>query len=758
MTDGYFLENISAQRTAHRELTLRDLAAIYQRRRKIIHVVMLVTGLLAVLYCIFCTRRFEATATVQIQKEGADAMGLEEMMGGQPDNESDVLQTNTLIETQATILKSDSLALKTIEDLHLEQTADFRTHWNPSGWLNALISPGGAPDKLGATLEESPARRSNVTQIFSRNLTVKPIQGTRLIEIRYLHSDPKVAAAVVNRLTQALVDYTFQTRFTATNQASEWLRGQLGDLRKRSEDLQKRVVDLQRSSGVYALGNVDASGKEIAYSAVLDSLQQKTLALNQAQRARILRGAIAQAAASGDAELLSGLAGNADVGSSITNSLQLLQGLRQQAAIQEASIKELETKYGPAYPKLNEMHSNLAALESSIAEESARIKARAASDYEIAKQAEAASRQVFNMEKADADKLNDKAIEYAIVRQEADQSRQLYEGLLTKLREAGVLEGLKSSNITIVDPGRVPWKPKKPNVPVYLAAALLGGFVLGCGAGLVADTYDNKINSIGDAEQVIGRPLFGATPDFSNSPQFVKDRSRSFIPSIDAPTSTYTEALRAVRTSLLLAGGSDRSRVILITSAIPGEGKSVLAANLAVLLAQSRRRVLLVDMDMRRGTLRQRFSQSKRTGLSDLLAGQNREPEISPVNGVDCLWHMHAGNTPPNPAELLGLNLFAEWLTAWRAQYDLIILDSPPLLPVSDTHIVRPLVDLTLVLARVKHTQRKQLRRAVDIAEAGKQTQVGIVLNGLLPRDECYFDYYGYKQYAYKYGGKPSHA
>jgi len=246
----------------NKEMTLRDLARIYHRRRDVIHAVTLAILLLTALYCVVSTPRYEATATVQIQKENKDAMGLEEMMSGEPESASDALEANIMIETQAAILKSDSLAFKTIEDLHLEQTTDFKTHSNPWGSLINLLSSHGAPDAQGATLEDSPARRSRTTAVLRQNLTVKPIIGTRLIEIDYVNSDPKIAAAVVNRLTQALVDYSFQTRVTATNQASEWLRSQLGDLRKQSEDLQKKVVELQRASGVYATGNVDSSGRE----------------------------------------------------------------------------------------------------------------------------------------------------------------------------------------------------------------------------------------------------------------------------------------------------------------------------------------------------------------------------------------------------------------------------------------------------------------------------------------------------------------
>jgi capsular exopolysaccharide synthesis family protein len=155
-------------------------------------------------------------------------------------------------------------------------------------------------------------------------------------------------------------------------------------------------------------------------------------------------------------------------------------------------------------------------------------------------------------------------------------------------------------------------------------------------------------------------------------------------------------------------------------------------------------------MDMRRGTLRQRLNQPRRRGLSDLLAGQIKESRILPVENINNLWYMQAGSAPPNPAELLGETLFAEWLAIWRSQYDVVLLDSPPLLPVTDTHIVRPLVDVTLLLARARHTERRQLRRALEMVETGKGAKVGIILNGIHQGDESYYEYHGYKQYAYQ--------
>ena len=244
------------------ELTVLDLVNIFRKRRRVVYGTVLAVGILGAVYCAVSTRRYEATGTVQIQKESSDGLGLDSLMSD-AGGASDALEANIIIQTQANILQSDTLALLTIEKLQMEKTTDFLSRWNPVGWLLGLFSPKGVPDKPGALLEDAPERRRRALAVFKKNLTVKPVAGTRLIEIDYLNPDPKLAAAVVNELTAELVDYTFQTRFIATNQASAWLTGQLSELRIQSEELQAKVVNLERDSGVYSLGTVDAQGKEV---------------------------------------------------------------------------------------------------------------------------------------------------------------------------------------------------------------------------------------------------------------------------------------------------------------------------------------------------------------------------------------------------------------------------------------------------------------------------------------------------------------
>ena len=733
-----------------KEFALQDLVTTLRRRRWVVFGVPAVFVLVAILYCLFCTRRYESEGSLQVQKESSDSMGLEGMMSeGGPDT-STSLDINITVQTQANILQSDTLALETITDLDLEHNSDFKVKQGLLSRLLAMLQPQGVPDPANASFANSPQRQRRALQRFSDNLVIKPVVGTRLITIDYTNPDPQVAAAVVNKLMQSLKDYTYQTRYDATNDASHWLNGQLGDLRKQAEDLQKRVADLKRESGIYSFGNKDAQGQEQAYSSILDQLQQTTQALQQAQANRILKGAIAKAAETGNAEMLSSLAGNSSASGpgGITGTLAVIQSLREQEAGQVAAVQQAETRYGPGYPKLGELRAAVAGTERSIRDEVARIRERAESDYAIAQHTEAGIRERYEAGKKQADELNNKAIEYTITSQEADQSRQLYENLLQRLKEAGVLEGLKSTNITVVDPGRPPAKPKHPSVPLIIGFAFGGGLLLGLLGAYLLHALDNKVVSVLDLEHVVREPLLGVTPQFVElSAEVGMEAVPPTLMSVREPHSTYTESMRSIRTSLLLARGDRPPKVILITSSVAGEGKTLFSTNLAALLAMQGQRVLLVEADIRRGALAKRLRLEPGSGLTALLAGQTQTPSIQKVPGVENLDVLLRGIVPPNPSELLGSGAMRRWVEAWIEQYDFIVLDGPPVLPVTDAVLLQALADMTIMLARSSYTERAQAQRSFQALKLNTSHYVGVVLNGINPRDPDYYGYYGYYGY-----------
>jgi polysaccharide biosynthesis transport protein len=734
------------------EITLGDLVQIYQRRRRVLYGLTLGALLLAGLYCIVCTRRYEGSGVIQVQKESPDGLGLDNIMSG-PEGAGDALNTALDLQTESEILQSDTLALKVIEDLDLEHTRDFKGRFSPLGWVMGLMSPRGVSDPPNADLEDSPVRRAHVLKVFSNNLKVKVDSGSRLIDINYMSSDPKTAAAVVNELIRGLTEYTFQTRLSATSQASTWLSGQLGALRKQSEQLEAKVANLQKDMSVFSLGDSDSQGKPQIYSTVLDRLQQQTTALAAAESNRIMKGALYQVVKSGNADLISGLGGSSIGGSSsgTNNSFNLIQTLRAQQATLVQQLAHDQAKFGSAYPPLAEETAALQGVNQSIEAEIGRLNARAKNDFEIAQQAETSTRADFDRAHQAADQLNDKSVEFTIARQEANDSRGLYQDLLKRLKEGGVLEGLRSSNITVVDPGRVPAKPKKPNVPVYLAVALFASLFCGAGASLFVDAVDDKIQGVEQLEQLHGVTVLGIMP-------FARPRKGSReLEAAASPASPFTEAVRGVRTSLMLSKSGAPPQVVLITSALPGEGKSTLAKSLAVLLAKQGRKVLLVEADLRMPRFQHTLGLAPEGGLSTILASrEDGEAGLGDAMAFDDssnLVILPAGPVPPDPAELIDSARMRMLVDTWRDQFDLVLMDGPPVLAVTDAIALAGMADTTIMVARCGMTPRSSLKRAYQlIEEQVDRARVRVVLNGLRPGSYAYHNYYGFAS-TKPYGG-----
>jgi len=744
------------------ELTISELCAVLARRRTVLLGLIGVFFAIAIFICVFSTRRYTATAEIQVQKESETQLILDSPAGSDK-SASDAVQDNISIQTQSSILQTDSLALKVIHDLKLDSTDDFKPKFDVIAWLLSPLS-GPSDIRLGPSeasdMGFSPHERMRLLSIFSKYLTVKPVSGTRLIDITYTSSNPRVAAEVANRLAQGLIDFNFQTRHSATERMANYLTGQLADLRKQSEELQSKLAIAQRSSGILSLGGVDDQGRAKVYSAVLDKLQQATTAYTQAQANRVAKEAVYQATRTGDAETISSLsaAGTAFTASGSDTSLTLIQGLRLQQATLKGQLAEASAKFGPGYPKLGEMQQNLDAINGSIATAVARMAERAQNDATVADQVEARTRRIYLDLKAEADALNDKTTEYAILRQEADQSRSLYETVFKQLKAAGVLADFKLSNVSIVDPARVPAKPSKPNVPIYLAASLLVGLFAGSCAALFRDSTDNRVGTTPEVLQFEGVTSLGVLP---LHPQRRRDKGllvsahgSAQLAAVDSlnditrASGPFSEALRTIRTLLTTASaGHDSPRVILVTSSVAGEGKSTLSANLAVLMAQQGRNVLLVDGDLRGPKLHKHFGLTDSGGLTSMLTSGLPVTETAPgemlANGIPGLHIMPGGPVTSHPAELLSSKKMGDLMQLWRAQYDFVIIDSAPVLPVTDSVLLSRLVDLTVVVARCNFTEKPWLERTCSLLRSGEDRKVAVLLNGLEPSSPMFRRYYG---------------
>ncbi len=729
---------------ADKDPSLRDFLRIFDRRRRVILVTAGAVFVLAVLYCVVTTRRYTASSVIELQKMAANSPSLDSLMGGASAGAGDAMALNVDLQTQSDILQSDALALRVIRGLDLEQDPDFKPRFSPLGWLLGLVSPKGPTDPANAPLEKSPGRRRLVLMIFHKNLKVTVNAGTRLTEIDYTSRNPDVAANVVNRLVQELINYNFESKLATTNQVTQGLESQLSDLRKHSEELQSKVVGLQQSSQLFGVGGVNADGKSQVSSPVLQNLDKSTAQLSQATMNRVLKQAVYDVVRTGDPEKISQLSGtqmSADGGQGVNNSLSLIQNLRTQEATLSSQIDQESTKFGPAYPRLVQDKASLKSIQQSLQDEIARIGVRAKTDYDVAVRAEEGAREAYNSDRGAAEKLNGQGVEYQILSKEADQSQQLYQDLLKRLKEAGVVEGLHASSVTVVDPATPPPSPSKPNILQTLFLGVFFGIFLGAALAIAVDVLDTKIQGT-DEILHMNMPVLGLVP------QIKLDAAPPGGFLLDSNYSAFGEAVRGLRSTLLEADTGKQVQVLVVTSSSPREGKSSLALNIAVSQSQFNKKVLLVEADMRRPVLRKILGLPSAPGLSDLLTDPQSLAAPQPVLGQENLHCLTSGPVPPYPAELLGSERMQVLMREWRKTYDFIVLDCPPVLPVTDTQYLEGLADATFLVVRAGATSRIALQRSYQLlvrhAKDQQNPKIGVVLNFISVRSAAYYGYYGY--------------
>ena len=718
------------------DLSIADLWPIYLRRKHVFYLILAVVVLPILLYCCVATRRYEASGTVEVQNQMVGGMELSDVFNSQ-ELSTDAMTTGLDLQTQADILESQTLALQVIRELNLEQSADFQRE----GFVTKLLSLVSFGRKHAVV--DEPARRARDLEIFSKNLKVKVESGTRLIHVSYRSADPLVAAAVVNHLITGLVEFNLQTRSAAGTHASKWLSGQLGELRQQSEDLQSKVVKLQQQMGVFSLGSTDSTGKEQIYSTVLDQVQQDTAALSAAESNRILKGALYQVVKDGNPELISGLTGNNLGGASpaVSNSLAVIQSLREQEASLKQDIAHDSAKFGVNYPPLKEKQAALTGLDQAIAAEDSRIAARAKSDYQIAVNAETNTRNLFEQARQKAAQLNNKAIEFTIAQKQADESRGLFEDLSKRLQEAGLVQGLRPSNIATVDPGQTPSKPSFPNVPLFMAAAVGAGLFFGSAGAIFADIVDRRVQTIDEIEDG-DLPLLGIVPHLTSK------RGGYSLEDVSASRSTFHEAMRGLRISLMWNNVLQAPRVVLVTSALAGEGKSTIAKGLAMAMAQQGRKVLLIEADLYRPCMKTDLDLDNRGGLRMVLREDTCNPDDGMVTpfpvALPNLQILQAGEAQMESADLLESNRMNGLIKSCRDRFDTIILDGPPILSATDAVPLSMLADTTILVARVGRTPRIALSRACNKLQMHKRhCDVRVALNAVKADSYAFYNYYG---------------
>ncbi len=706
------------QSSPHSELTVTEIVFAIWRRRQLIYICTFICFLLGILVCIVVRRSFEASATIQVQKENSGGLDPDSLAGG-TQSTGDALDQDINIQTQARILHSDTLSLDVIRSLRLDETPDFR-----GGRFHFLGQAKQSPDPHGELQAgEISKADSAALRTFQNHLVITPQPGTRLITVAYMNSDPRRAALIVNTLVKKLIDFDFQSRYKATELASTALTKQLGELRTRSEALQKQVAQMQLSSGIYSLGTTDAQGRQQAYSSVLDTFQRAATTMNEAEQDRFLKGAIYRAANSGDAEALSSLAGNSGNGVSspgIANFLTTVQNLRTQEAALKGQLNELKVKFGPGYPRIAELQGNLSGVDAAIRSEIGRVRSRAKSDYQVSQQTYTEAQTVYKKDKVAADALNDQNAKYLLIKQEADDSRILYEDLLKRVKEAGIFQDLKSNSITVVDGALVPQNSKKPNVPIYLLASLGAGLFLGIFGILVAETVDDKVRTAESLRRA-DLPVFALLPQLGPT-------DNPFSAPYGAKPSQYGEAVRSLRFKLETGEESVFPRVLVIASVDPCSSTTALVCRLAEILAKSGSRTLLVEADLQNPKLAGDMRLSPSGGLSRMLAGGNSLTGVIEHPLISNLYVLPAGVTQPTASELIDSPRMRELMESWRTSFDVVLISAAPLLLVADAFSLSKMSDICLLLAQTDTTSLSSLQKEYEALSRNTRVPTRIVL------------------------------
>jgi succinoglycan biosynthesis transport protein ExoP len=710
---------------AEEESPLLHYWRILKKRRWTVATTVSVIFALTAIFTLKTTPLYQATSKVAIFPETPNVLGFKDGANNSPD-----FDYESTLETQAAILRSDALAMKVIEGMNLDRNPKFTS-----------AAPQRAEDSLRvSSMQPDPAVAAGLLGTFRGGLSVQLVPNSRLVQISYTHPDPRLSSEIANALVRTFVEENFKTKYEAVTQTSDWLSTELADLQMKVQTSEEKLVRYQKDHGILGVDE-----KQNIVTAKLDELNRE---LTAAQTDRIQKESNNTLAANGITPESSK--------PSREGASSMIEKLREREAELNTQYAQATTQFGTGYPKVAELANQLKQVRTEMATEEGRMQQEIRNEYVAALQRENLLTTAFNEQKQEANQLNENSIEYSVLKRDAEANRQLYQDLLQRLKEAGVSAGLRSSNVRIVDVARTPTHPIKPNVPRNLQLGLLLGLACGIGLAFVLEGLDTSIRSMEQVVAVSTLPALGTIPlQFPNNGSLRKrlkpvtaatgDLELPSLVTYARPKSEAAEAYRSLRTSILLSAYGAPPKVILVTSALPQEGKTTISANSALVLAQRGGRVLLIDADLRRPGIGRMFGIRSRGGLSTLISGGDKfEDVVVPFTDVPNLWILPAGPIPPQPTELLGSTVMKDHLARWRTEFEHIIIDTPPCLSVTDAVVLSPEADRIILVARAGKTTKVALRRACDLLLQVNARVMGIVLNALNMRSgEGYYYYSG---------------
>jgi succinoglycan biosynthesis transport protein ExoP len=675
---------------------------------------------------------YEATARIEIDR---DAPSVLPFQATNSDYAFEDMQN--YIETQSKVLQSDTLAMETIRKQNLINEPAF-------GGV-----PGGHEQLPVLSPTAPPITRPGILSAFEGALSVKLVQNTRLLDVTFEATDPQLAARVLNAHLVEFKDQNFKSRVDSSNYASGFLADQLSETKQKFEDAEQKRLAYERENQIWTVDE-----KQNITTQKVSEIDKE---LTAAQEDRIKKQADFDMASRGNIDALPAIRESSQIASLTTKQSEL-----RQQYIAETTIK------GPNFPSVKTLQEQIKNLDQLVSNEKKNIVGRIEQDYHIAVQRETLLTQELDKQKVEANHMAEKLVEYNLLIRDVESNKQLYDGLSQKLKEAGISAGLRPDNIKVIDPAMVPSIPSRPNRARNILMAFLVGLVGGLGLAFLREYMDNTVKTPDDIERLAKLPSLAVVPSFGALDGGKRSRMSKLLNSASAngkdmnvelvsysmPQSQVSEAFRSLRTSLLLSQAEHPPQVILVTSALPREGKTTAAVNLAVTLAQLGDRTLLIDADLRKPGVTRALSlpEGKYAGLSSYLAGVSSMDLVTvPHPVIPNLCVVPTGPIPPNPADLLSSARMHQGINDLRSEYKFIVVDSPPVMAATDAVILSVLVDGVLLVVRSGETPKEAFTRTRDLLGGVKCRMLGVLLNAVDSSAPDY--YYSYRYYPYSYGG-----
>ncbi len=671
---------------------------------------------------------YRASASIVLESEEANVVNVEQIYTLGAGNYE-------YTQTQFEILKSRSLAERVVRKLKLYEHPDFlpKEEKVEKRWydfdLSALLPASEKEPPLQLTEEEKREQLIQaITDVVAGGLTVNPVEYSFVVYLGFESTNPQLAAQIVNTIAQEFIDSNLETRLSGTVQASGWLGERLEELKENLRVSELELQDFREREGLVSVEGVTGLGGN-----ELKTLSQR---LEDARKARIEAQNIKE-----DVQGMQDPTTEELMTVPAVMQHPVISELTAQQSAAERKVAELSKRYGPMHPKMIAARSDLNTADEELANEVRKVVSGINREYEIARRNEQQLQATWEASKTEVQDFNRKEFQLQELQREVDTNRELYDIFFTRMKSVSETGGFEKPHARIVDKAMVPTGPVKPNKRLSVTLAFILGIMLGCGIAILLDILDNTVKNPDDVEEKLGAPLLGTLPKMKSN------KKGEFDQFWQKPQGPFAEALRTVRTGVVLSSLDNPAKVILVTSTIPGEGKSTVALNLGAALAQMEN-TLVIGADLRRPSLAKKCDLTpNHPGLTHFVAGTAKlEDCIEHLPELN-LYVMPAGIIPPNPLEMISSKKFVQALKFLRERFDRIVIDSAPVQAVSDALMLASNADSVIYVVKADSTSATQAQKGIASVVASNEPLTGVVLNMFDAKKARGYSGYKYHQY-----------